>query len=503
MGTAFLALESKQGTQPRVKRYINATPVGDVGAAFGPAGGEVVRSGGNNEPTLNHGRVVRFKGSNDLFTLVKNDVYRFNGTSWSSVHTISPLTDSSGDGCKVGPYVMFVNGVPTLVALTRVTPVSGTDWIAIRSTDGTTWSSTTFTSGTEGYYDTVMSVVVWNNVLYWTATDSGNAGFLRLLSYNPTTNTFATYAAPASVQDWHQTPALVVLNNRLFTVRIGDFTDPGNRKLYEFTGTSWTLIVSVYDPGSGNLVNTNSKGCLFTDGTKLFHVFYDSTPSGAESTGGIHCWEIDIAGPTVTDRTTTTIPTSIRTGQGAGTVAKRGTRVAVLYDHEANPGGVPDIYLYVNQGNAATGTWSMYKWNGVAALIGNAGVADDVNGEVAHAIPWGSIVSGKHFWTPDQFDISVESIARAVGGELITFKIYKSPSPESSLKVRFYFGTDGEFETQAAALSSPSEGTLSGGNEIQGLTTDNGAVSKTVRWLSETDGVETGDRVRLTARLFQ
>ncbi len=478
MSSGFLALNYRNGS-PFVLRYVNGTTV-QVGNVFG--GPAETSSGSTEEITAN--RVCQFKGSNDLYAHQRGTIHQYNsGTgNWTGIHTIGTPNTATR---HLGPYVLHINNQPTMVAISP----DGTSYQAATSTDGSSWvnaSAVNIPGAGGGYF---YSPIVWRNQIYWL-----NSGDAFLYAYDPVANTYQQTLATGAL-DSRTMYATAIFNDRFFLLGL----DAGSqsRTLAEFTGSSIVTAVNAFNGVLSSQTNNLTKDCLFTDGDDLYAVFYDTPTGGSvESAGGVNCWQFDGA-LSPTDLTTTVIPTSIRSGQGTGSGTKRGTRIRALIDAEANPGSTPDIFLYISQAGGGPGnSWSVYEWNGDAALIGNSGAANDIGGDVSHALNFEATGNGKRFWTEDELDISIELLTPVLGAEEISFRLY-SPSGTETVKVSFFFDTDGETSNTLCTLQNASAGTIVS-NEITGLTANNGATLYTVEWDAPTDGLSQGQRTQLT-----
>jgi hypothetical protein len=116
------------------------------------------------------------------------------------------------------------------------------------------------------------------------------------------------------------------------------------------------------------------------------------------------------------------------------------------------------------------------------ALIGSpAGTSEMGQSETT------SYGGGQYAFTPGEYDVKIESVAPAVGGQEIRYRPFGGGTVTIDL---FYSSLDGGEVDSAATLSTPSQGSISG-TSITGVTAD-GAL-KTVKWETVTDGVSNGD----------
>lgn len=492
MTTAHLAL-NRLASPPQALRYLLGTPT-QIGNDFTAATAEEGPDS-NADMSMHAMRICQFKGSNDLYAGAEAGVWQYNsGTgAWASVFTGWNTLNGSG---RIGPLVMPVNGVPTLVAVGNPTSDGGEYQIAT-STDGTTWNtSATIVLTNQAGKHHFWSPMVVGELLYvfWMDTGPNN---IYLLTINPGNETISSIdlAATSPVVANGGLPFLdqIIFNGRHYVIgrSASTIATPG---IYEFDGASFTNRWNYPNAHGHPAPSSYAEGRygLFTDGTTLF-ALASTHQSGGDF--GWYCYEFSESGGvlTPTDITATVLPAGLRT------VGTFDAGVGVVVDQEANPGGVPEIWLYFRaDGNAAT-PWSVYKWNGNAALIGNAGAPNDSGGSAQHGMAFQKNGTGKVFWTEDELDMSIEDISGDFGGETISFRLYSASGTET-VNVDFYYGLDGETATQAATLSNASAGTIVG-TQIQGLTADNGATLYTVKWEAETDGLSGGDTAQLQGRV--
>jgi hypothetical protein len=484
MPTAHLAL-ARQAVPPAVFRYLNGS-VTQVGNTFGTAESPADTPGVD----MNTQRVCQFKGSNDLYTSNRDDIYKYNkGTGdWTSVHTL--LTPSAaGDSTRVGPLVMQVAGVPTMVVV--YASAIGTEWRIATSIDGTTWNTSAVITG--AFHNNterpiIKPIVVGQLLWFFTA---NNTNLLYYMGVNPTLNTITTILAAGvggcvSNFSGFLLPTHLIWNGVHYAV--SHSTDnTGKHTLYSFDGATFTVVtdLNLTSVLGGNNTNRDTRYAAFTDGTDLYCIMMGRF-TGAGFLGW-YCWRVE-PNLTVTDVTVAVMPTSLSPYVTPAKDQDGGW--GVLVDQEANPGGVPEIYLYYRANGTATTPWAVYKWNGNATLMGNGGAATGVGGDGSHSMAFDQLGSGKVFYSEDQLDVSIELIEQALGGQTVSFRLYSATGTET-VDVDFFYNDESEAaNTGPASILNASAGAIVS-DVIEGLTADNGATLYTVLW----DTTPTGDNV--------
>ena len=495
MPTAHLAF-ARQASPPAVFRYLNGT-VTQVGNTFGTAEAAVSSPGAD----MNTQRACQFKGSNDLYALNRDDVYQYNkGTgNWTSVHTLT-APSLNGKSPRVGPVVMQVNGVPTLVVAYQSQAVN-TAWRFATSVDGTTWN----TSGNLiGPVHSILELAIWNPIvvgqtLWFFTTDSGSQAYIY--GINPTIGTLTTVLCRAVITPNFASTFYLsqcVWNGVHYVVGLSPANN-GDAVLYSFSGASFTTVATLNQVASltGIAAGFDQKHASFVYGDDLIVLTWGRY-TGAGFLGW-YVWRVQ-PGLVITDITAATMPSSLSAYVSPNKPQDGGW--GVLVDQESNPGGVPEIYLYYRSNGTSGTPWAVYKWNGFATLMGNAGAPTGSGGDGSHCMAFDMLGSGKLFYTEDELDVSIESIVQALGGQTISFRLYSASGTEV-VDVDFFYNDEGESaKTGPASILNASAGTIVA-NQITGLTADNGATLYTVLWdtTGTGDNVPNGTEANLQARV--
>lgn len=483
MSSGYLALNNR-GATPTIVRYVNATQTQVVGPALPASAQEDFGPNFNPGGARTTTRVVQFRGDDDLFVMCKGQVYRYDGAAWNSVYTMVAYVDSAqlAGSDSHGPHLVYVNSVPTLVVIWKHS--SGfTQWNSSQSTDGTTWTPTaSFQSSSIQPYGCYRAHVV-NGIIYWFIATGSNQS--RLAFWNPTSQTGGEFNYPIAVRD--SSCDATVLNGRHLIMGSAT-TAPFNARVFELNGGALAEVASL--PGTEAWV-AGTKQCLFTDGTDLFAIRVLSGPVWS-------CHRLTdngLGGFNIADITGTVFTAGVQSLPNT-------SHWCALIDHEANPTATsPDIWL-AQMGDGAPGSLiNFYRWNGPAALIGNAGSPNDTGGDASACLPYMWNVSGSHFWTGGVPHAVIESATPTLGGEIISFRLYSASGVDAVQVDLLYSDIIGVRANQVGSLSNPSHGAISGGNLNTGLTADNGATLYSFKWGLIADGVGAGDRVERQLRV--
>lgn len=496
MAAPLLFVENAQAAGSCIcYRYINSTPV-QIGDPFGSKWTTA------NQRSLPRHSAVQYKGN--LYALaadgvyVKDDPTTLAGTWTQDIAFTNPVLTQARTS---GLHIVVINGEPILtVVFGDAASINRWRWAKF---DGTTW--------TQAASDTIAGVgqvenyesIVYRNAIHMIGGSS--VGDPNALVFDPTTESFTTPTEPWSGLQQACLSACI-FNDRLFVVWYQ--TASGNTvRLSEYVAGSWVDL-----PGSDGGYNTvfttmnAAKWSLFTDGTFL----YGLVP--AETTDGWRCLRWDNTLGTPTDITSSVLPSDLQSSTDGGSYAgniEDGRFVACI-DQNSDPLN-PEIDLFFSvDGSTAGNPWSLYSWNGNAALIGSAGVAEDTGGASHHSPPSGMNFGGEHIFTPGELDALIVGKAAVFGGQQIQASFW-GDAGAADKNAKLYYATEGEPTLQEATLtgtpsvlSGPAAApTLNGGlNRLEGVEADDGASVYAFTWDIATDGISVGDRVQLFLRIF-
>jgi len=429
MTTAFLAMKNLAlAGNAQVLRYLNGNVT--------QVGNDIVDTLPVNDTNRQASHsVCQFRGSNDLYCWVHLDIYKYDVATgdWTSVHTLA-TPKATADGVPViGPLVMSVSGVPTMVVIYEST-TGGTSKI-VTSTDGVTWNeSAELTHGISAaanppQFQNWWSVRIVRDTVAFIRTNTLNT-HPHLVVYNPVTPSVTllpSFVSSSVTSAGVGTPDHCVFNGRHYLLGHLGAVLIQKPVLHLVSGGTYTEDpVSLDGVGNGQTAITGvGKWAVFTDGTFLY-VLANFRSLVGDTTTGWHCFKLTDTGGGVlssADITNTVIPSSI--GRDSG--ASQTTSMRVVTDLESNPGGVPVIKLYYKADGGLSAPWDVYDWNGDSALIGNAGSPNDTGGNGTHSMAFERLGSGKLYYTEGELDIIVESIVKSIGGQIVSFRCYAAP----------------------------------------------------------------------------
>ena len=464
MATPFLAVNYRDGTTPKVKRYAIASPGDPVPgeASFGALDTSI---GGPHSCVDN--KVVQFGGNKTWLSVAGNQIYRTTdgGLTWTSVKTLTGA--STGENAvKSGLFVIDLSSFPTACIFYLTSTIDA--WRGTTSTDGITWTDSPLFSAlaTTPGSAAVSAQVVFNNTIYVLLCSSSNNYQAQVISYSPGGNSASSLvlaifpAIPTSFAPWRN--ALYIFHK---------ITAGGAVVLQDITGGTLATVATLIATATSGPV----AGARYADG------FVDPV------TGDLICWVYNTAalGWSVVRVSPSFAPVDITgltrpfqlSGTTVGGNSPQTSRIRVFADQVANPGGNPDIYLYYSV-DGVSSPMLVYRWQGVGAVA----TLEDTGGNTAHSL--GICVDmdgGQYSWTPGERFVKIHSWAPVSGGIRLTFSLW-SETGTDSVKVRAFTRRDA---VQARCntpteVKTPSVGALSfvgPGNFNTGLTADNGVTT--------------------------
>lgn len=468
MPTPFLALNTLDGTTPQLRRY-NGGSVNLVGVTFGALDTGATTS--RDDATY---RAIQFGSEDTFFALTGNQIYRSTdgGSTWTSVKTLTGLVANQTN--KTGLHIVTINGAPNLALFWGL---AGSMVRGSYSPDGVTWTDETSGVIAGGIGSSLTSNLVFRNTLYGCFSDAS-----LIIGYQPGSGGFTPISIPATAGS--RAKAIAEFNDQIGCL---------------FVGTSGAADDSAFGTTDGvsnvvrraDLVGTptsDSRNLLFEDSGSMIAMAYATAALGWKA------WSISSTF-VATDISSTVIPAGM-TGTTIGGNVSASSRGYVLVDSEASPGSNPTKYIFFTPSPGAQ--FSIFQWNGT----GSAMTSVDNGGNSLQALSYTTNVSGNYFWTDGERTIEFIGRTPVTNGQRLQFQLF-SETGTDIVSVRFYRGTAAtEYPTALATLSSPSHGSLSGGNTITGLTANNGATTYEVTWEAVTDGFSPGTRYKLTGEQF-
>jgi hypothetical protein len=456
MAPPVLAARSRGTGAHELLRYTGAT-VGLGGTVFGGTEENYIGGGVPSNRVIQAFGDVYQSAYDGLY--VKDDPTALTGT-FSLVGAYTDVTVTATElASKSGIHRVYINDVPHLCGWYQTT--------TLNNFRGWKYNLVTavFTLGVAVAADfdasTTADEIVYRNQIFATGVTSASGGVVNVLIYNPGNDSFSEVPIPTTASKSPATGFLI--HNDL--LQIVYFDSPSIALiLATFTGPSFVqAVVLAVDTDTPTAAESRLAG--FSDGTLRYVFCYD-----IQANNGFRVFQVDNA-LTVTDLTTTVLPAELQSIAGRGgtfpaTPLVNTYRIRILHDSNTNP-AAPEWHIYLAQGNVAGTPWSVYKWNGNAAVIGNAGAPDDVGGDIAHALPFTTLDGGARIWTPGELDCDMLLRANALGGENLTCKGWGDVGPADKT-LRVYANKKGTGDLFLCKLTGP----VTGGTAVLNGTND-------------------------------
>lgn len=476
----FLTINYRGASTPIISLYRPTAPI--PVAFWGSAFGSLDSGTSNNNCAMN--RVIKFYGyrppSSSLFeafyAAVGDQVYQSTdyGMTWTSVYTLSPLTANTIN--KSGLNIVYLNGLPTLCIFWYNSPTAR--WYGAYTLDGTTWTThgpfTLAASTTNG----LTSDIVYGNSVYC-VTNPGSNGYA--VNYDPgsgnMTSITLTGASTAGCA------CLAEYNNRLFCLYT--ITTATDSRLSEIvSGTLSNITSSIH--GSG-VTGTGNMCSLFADPTdgNLYGIFHGPTGFVA------YQWTSSLGTPT--NISSTVLPTSLSTTAATA-------RLIVFVD-QIEISGYPRIYLWYAPDGDVASLWVPLTWNGASAVITSMSGAT-AQGTVGSAMPANRSAPGPYYWYPYAPYSIILSREYTSSGIVLSLRLYGASTNNNAFRAFYSTGSE-EYPIHPCTLTSPSSGTVVGGNIVRNIApgTPSGTAF-TVTWNATADGLSTGDGFQLVCENF-
>lgn len=451
-------------------------------ATIGSPAGYATFEGCENNTAQNYrsGRVIQY--GNIKYVLSYNDIYKYDYVSgnWESVHRKQFPATTAGIGSDLGLYVFTVSGAPLIGTVYNF----GANRYRTKSTDGgATWSDALIDVGAGGASTGSTRGCVFNNVLYYKV--GGGAGSHE--SWDPSTDGFSSNTVGTqpdlSPGAGYICPDFCVWRNILYCIRPDSAFVTNEFAVWKFGSGSWTNVVRFTAQGNVDISSFGMVHCpmLFVgDDDDLYATFYAGSAGGVQGWSMYHITE-SLGVYTPTSVSNPVLPAGLR-WQAGGTDYHYGRWEKDIDGVTNGAAGGP---LIINLWFAADDTLGtprdQYLFNGPAAPL----TLQDTGATVSVNIPNDNRPGGLRSWVSGQLSATIESKTAITGGIRLSFKLYQptGSAPVAGVKFRLLFRLLGEEPLQSASLSNPSVGTISGGNENQGLTADGTTVYQ-VDWLA-------------------
>ena len=466
-------LTGGNGGTCQVFLYTNGTPA-QIGNSFGTSR---ANAGGNLVPQRRND-AIQFGG--ELYAVALDGVYQKDDPAtmtgdWSKVLNFTRPEFTPNASSTWGIHAMEVNGVMSLVGVYKDDSLeSRWNWFKF---DGTTWTEApAYTNGNSGPH--ILDAIVYHGAIHVIGTNgaSPDPGF-----FDPATNTFGTPTESPAFPSNINNHAFCVFDDRLFLLCKSSAFN--TMAIWEFSGGAWSVVKDNVGFVQNN--STIAKGALFTDGTYMW-----ASWTGSSGGNGYLLYQFDTA-LNMLDKSADTLPTNLlHTAWPGGVYADNEDldRLIPVYDLNSVV-GTTDIYLF--RTTSGNGLWTVYKWNGNAAIM----TVVDTGGNALHSVPSGFPSFGERIFTAGELDIKIIAREGVPGGEKITFTV---SGGGTNRKMKLHHSLKGTPPLLSCTLSGPVTGGSAtfnvGLNQVEGIDAD-GTTVYTVVWTPGVDGLSVADRV--------
>ena len=473
MVTPFLAINNRDGVQPRPVQYIGASASFLSGSTgFGTSNTAL------DDTSLSRCQLVRFGGAKTFFSVTgDNNIWTSTdaGATWSIAHALSG--QNGNYGFATGPFVVSnpTTGVPYLCLFSNNFYGGGSAWyVDVLNGVTNTWSSfngaapTVFTGAT-------CDVATFGGKLYVLELGNNNSNGVVAI-FDVATNTVSFINFPCSGGQWSNSGALCSFQGRLFMLT-NQFGGGRTVELWEIVGSTINHLLQLPTTSLLNYPG-DARMALFTDNSFMYALYHNYT------TG----WYLQKIDPSlaVTD-ISSVLPAALASGSPPTT-----GRVGIMVDAEGTP-GTAALSVYYAPNGAAGSTWTVYPFSPSVTWV-----AAGTGGSAAHAMPFNKVACGDYLYTAGDNGVQEVGMTSIPGGFQVSFKVTApSGTPAVGLKAYFGYPTDA-YATRPATMASPSIGTLSGAGAGNSIVSGTGLIAdgstQTFVWQAVTDGVSVGMR---------
>jgi len=461
-------------------------------------GASVETQGDEDFPANN---VIEFAGSRYLWHA--NTIREENTTGtgdWGSVFTTSQVdTDTENFATHSGLFLVHPSGVPTMVGMAIEDSSAADTVLAIKTTDGSTFSENTGNAISIGAAGFVGPAIDFDNKLFWILSEDG-ANDTVILVYDPATDTIVERSVESTVSS--ASFAFCPAGGKLYMAGIPSSTGSSeNPSLYELIGQEFKIVNTFTELQRGTSGHFGKPALFSNNGTDLVFIVSGQRVSDLED--GDLAFEITDPGTgsqTVTERTSALIPSEF---QPTGAQASNRSRYYVFIDNE-NSSSVtsPDIYVW-RLANSTTGNYEFFSFTDTTTTLSSGGTGPTFEFTFFENVTGGSDrISAGASSTTNKIYAEVENpTASSTAGAMdVSFRAYGS---STGLTATAYFTTNrNQVSTQATLVGTVSGGTASrSGNTIIDVDADDGATLYTFTWDATTDSVSQGEKVNFTIDL--
>ena len=477
----------KTGTPPQVAELVGGTTINAIGGACSANAGDGALTVAERS-ACNY--VAEYRG--EIFVAYQTGALAINidgynrGTGlWTSRHTAAVAGGT-------GLFVANTGTVQRLFMFGR-SSVGGT--LCVYTDDGVTWTTTASLGGNFPASIGENPSIMFNNKLY---TPYGNSGG-QVYEFDPIALSFSNIAVAFGGSLISLRADLCVHDDRLFLLAMDDSSAPATADyaLFEFTGSGFTLNTTITADSRGGTSNMEEgQLTLFKDPStnNLIAICNGAGAGGAVGTtnNGSTAFQLVPSGSvfTPTEITNTVIPVALRPGARTASLSDVEDRWFSITVNDTAP-GTAEVYLFFAQGPAPGTGYSVYQWVNASTLL-----ASPVAGpSTIYTIPQEKFGGGSRINKGVGNQCVIEKGEPVLGGYQISYRVYGTQSSQS---VTLWYSLDQETPDTQASISAQTGGSgISGGNQVDGITGDDGSTLFTLRWDLTADGVPNGDAAHL------
>lgn len=432
-----LVAKTKGTGEAEVQRVVGGTSATIVGLSWGASTLESPAA----YDTMAHNRVIRFIDGK-LYAVIKNSIRENDGLggAWTE-NQAAGFSANNGSSNVAGIYMLDNAGTPTMVVL-GVAGGTNTPRTYV-STDGTTWTGTSYATSIGGGTNLGKSITFRNSIFWCTQND-----LTDIVQYDLISDSVTFYSVAGVPGRGAEDGDFCVFDNVLYFLAYGATGGNFNYRpsLFRFQGGIWDLVQSI---GGGSVVNgsTNSldervNHSLYERGGNLYALVCGA-PIGTNA-GGLYHFKLTPSGGTFveTDITVATIPTSLRSSSDGGS-ASSDFRVWTIRDNDTDPAS-PSYYFQILTDDSG-GATSYWEHGGDDATL-----FSDGSSSVNVAWPEMGDGGGERFFTSGGPSIYCTKMEKNTGGGMkLTFH---GRGGQTGKTVEAYLNNDEEAPTALATL---------------------------------------------------
>lgn len=449
-------------SSPRLSMITGSDITQHLGATFGTAEpANTGKSGAAINRALMVPNASDFTSSICIFQ--HNHIWHFDGTTVTSVYTLSPTMSSGSEHVHTGIHVVDIDGVKTYIAAYSDT----TNYYGLLSTDGLSWTNTGILSGATAAVDGMAAAVVYQNVLFWVPLGLSGASSHQ---WNPTGTVVVNVANAGTYTGLDTGRAQCVFQNKLY--QIAPAVSTAYYRLFEYQVSSWADLGLI--AGSIAAASLSVIPLLF-DGL-------DGNLVALVSNGGTG-WKASAMAISMGVMTPTDVTATVLTPGIFASDSSTNTQFAFIVENETPTTKTGVLWMATTKDGSSN--WAGYTWvdtSTAVVLIAGAGFPSN------YYLPSTSAGCGERQWTPSRPTAEIVARVNDAGREQLTV-IVTTFDGTGTKSFKIYYSLDGTIPNTLCTLSNPSHGSLHAGNQqIDGMPGD-GSTACTLYWEATTDGV--------------